>query len=49
MNASALKMCYAALTKGTTALMIELSIAAERLGISAALGEEFALSQPATP
>jgi 3-hydroxyisobutyrate dehydrogenase-like beta-hydroxyacid dehydrogenase len=46
-DASALKMCYAALTKGTTALMTELSIAAERLGISAALREEFALSQGA--
>jgi 3-hydroxyisobutyrate dehydrogenase-like beta-hydroxyacid dehydrogenase len=29
-QASALKMCYAALTKGTTALMTELAIAAER-------------------
>jgi 3-hydroxyisobutyrate dehydrogenase-like beta-hydroxyacid dehydrogenase len=40
-------MCYAALTKGTTALMTELSIAAERLGVSAALHAEFAQSQPA--
>jgi hypothetical protein len=40
-------MCYAALTKGTTALMTELSVAAERLGVSAALREEFAHSQPA--
>jgi 3-hydroxyisobutyrate dehydrogenase-like beta-hydroxyacid dehydrogenase len=46
-DASALKMCYAALTKGTTVLMTELSIAAERLGVGAALREEFALSQPA--
>jgi 3-hydroxyisobutyrate dehydrogenase-like beta-hydroxyacid dehydrogenase len=46
-QASALKMCYAALTKGTTALMAELSIAAERLGVSAALHAEFAQSQPA--
>jgi 3-hydroxyisobutyrate dehydrogenase-like beta-hydroxyacid dehydrogenase len=46
-QASALKMCYAALTKGTTALMTELSIAAERLGVSAALRAEFAESQPA--
>jgi 3-hydroxyisobutyrate dehydrogenase-like beta-hydroxyacid dehydrogenase len=46
-QASALKMCYAALTKGTTALMTELSIAAERLGISDALRAEFAESQPA--
>jgi 3-hydroxyisobutyrate dehydrogenase-like beta-hydroxyacid dehydrogenase len=46
-QASALKMCYAALTKGTTALMTELAIAAERLGVSAALRAEFAHSQPA--
>jgi 3-hydroxyisobutyrate dehydrogenase-like beta-hydroxyacid dehydrogenase len=46
-DASALKMCYAALTKGTTALMTELSIASERLGVGAALREEFALSQRA--
>ena len=46
-QASALKMCYAALTKGTTALMTQLSIAAARLGVSDALGTEFAQSQPA--
>jgi 3-hydroxyisobutyrate dehydrogenase-like beta-hydroxyacid dehydrogenase len=46
-QASAVKMCYAALTKGTTALMTELSIAAERLGVSDALRAEFAASQPA--
>jgi 3-hydroxyisobutyrate dehydrogenase-like beta-hydroxyacid dehydrogenase len=46
-QASALKMCYAALTKGTTALMTELSIAAERLGVSEALRAEFRASQPA--
>ena len=46
-QASALKMCYAALTKGTTALMTELSIAAERLGVRGALDAEFAESQPA--
>jgi 3-hydroxyisobutyrate dehydrogenase-like beta-hydroxyacid dehydrogenase len=46
-QASAVKMCYAALTKGTTALMTELSIAAARLGVSDALRAEFALSQPA--
>jgi 3-hydroxyisobutyrate dehydrogenase-like beta-hydroxyacid dehydrogenase len=46
-QASALKMCYAALTKGTTALMTELSIAAERLGVRNALRTEFADSQPA--
>jgi 3-hydroxyisobutyrate dehydrogenase-like beta-hydroxyacid dehydrogenase len=46
-QASALKMCYAALTKGTTALMTQLSIAAERLGVSDALRVEFAESQSA--
>jgi 3-hydroxyisobutyrate dehydrogenase-like beta-hydroxyacid dehydrogenase len=46
-QASAVKMCYAALTKGTTALMTELSIAAERLGVSDALRAEFGASQPA--
>jgi 3-hydroxyisobutyrate dehydrogenase-like beta-hydroxyacid dehydrogenase len=45
-DASAVKMCYAALTKGTTALMTELSVAAERLGVSAALRQEFSESQP---
>lgn len=44
-QASAVKMCYAALTKGTTALMTGLSIAAERMGISATLRAEFELSQ----
>ncbi len=46
-DASALKMCYAALTKGTTAVMAELKIAAERLGVGAALDAELALSQAA--
>lgn len=45
-QASAVKMCYAALTKGTCSLMTQLSIAAERLGASEALREEFAFSQP---
>ena len=46
-DASALKMCYAALTKGTTAIMTELLIAAERLGVSAPLRAELQASQPA--
>jgi 3-hydroxyisobutyrate dehydrogenase-like beta-hydroxyacid dehydrogenase len=46
-DASALKMCYAALTKGTTALMTELSVAAERLGVGTVLRQEFLESQPA--
>jgi 3-hydroxyisobutyrate dehydrogenase-like beta-hydroxyacid dehydrogenase len=46
-DASAVKMCYAALTKGTTAVMTELLLAAERLGVAAALRAEFAQSQQA--
>jgi 3-hydroxyisobutyrate dehydrogenase-like beta-hydroxyacid dehydrogenase len=46
-QASAVKMCYAALTKGATALMTQLSIAAERLGVGTAVQSEFAQSQPA--
>jgi 3-hydroxyisobutyrate dehydrogenase-like beta-hydroxyacid dehydrogenase len=45
-DASAVKMCYAALTKGTTAIMTELAVAAERLGVSEALRAELAASQP---
>ena len=45
-DASALKMCYAALTKGTTAIMTELALAAERLGVTEALRAELAASQP---
>lgn len=45
-DASALKMCYAALTKGSAALMIQLLVTAERLGVRAALDAEFGLSQP---
>ncbi len=44
-QASAVKMCYAALTKGTTALMTGLSIAAERMGVRGTLRDEFELSQ----
>ncbi len=46
-DASAVKICYAALTKGTTAIMTELKIAASRLGVSEALDAELALSQAA--
>jgi 3-hydroxyisobutyrate dehydrogenase-like beta-hydroxyacid dehydrogenase len=45
-QASALKMCYAALTKGFTALCTELLTAAAALGVSAQLADEFRLSQP---
>lgn len=44
-QASAFKMCYAALTKGLTALATELLTAAEVFGISAALAHEFEGSQ----
>lgn len=40
-DASALKMCYAAMTKGVTALMLELLIAARRLGVDEALEAQF--------
>lgn len=45
-DASALKMCYAALTKGLTALATEQLLAAERLGLAAELQAELADSQP---
>ena len=45
--ASSIKMCYASMTKGLTALCTELLTAAEILGVSEALGEEFKLSQSA--
>ena len=45
--ASAIKMCYASLTKGLTALCTELLTAAEMLGVSNALAAEFQLSQAA--
>lgn len=44
-QASAMKMCYAALTKGLTALCTELLTAAETLGISEALRQQFQQSQ----
>lgn len=44
-DASAVKMCYAALTKGTTALGTELLIAARKLGVDKVLENEFKGSQ----
>jgi len=44
-QASRLKMVYAALTKGTSALSIELLVAAMRMGLYDALINEFKLSQ----
>jgi 3-hydroxyisobutyrate dehydrogenase-like beta-hydroxyacid dehydrogenase len=43
--ASAIKMCYAAWTKGSTALCTELLIAAKALGVFDALKQEFRSSQ----
>jgi 3-hydroxyisobutyrate dehydrogenase-like beta-hydroxyacid dehydrogenase len=44
--ASAIKMCYASLTKGSTALFAELMVAAKALGVHKALIAEFEQSQP---
>ncbi|MCY4412925.1 MAG: DUF1932 domain-containing protein [Caldilineaceae bacterium] len=46
-DASAIKMCYAGLTKGLTALCVELLVAAEALGVREALFAEYNLSQAA--
>jgi hypothetical protein len=45
-QASALKMCYAALTKGLSALLTESMVAAEANGVTLALRDELADSQP---
>ncbi|MUG93519.1 DUF1932 domain-containing protein [Scytonema sp. UIC 10036] len=45
-NASGLKMCYAALTKGLTAIGTELLISAHRLGLDEQLWDEVSTSQP---
>ena len=45
-RASGIKMCYAALTKGTSALHIALLAAAEAMGLSEELRAEFQHSQP---
>jgi len=44
--ASALKMVYAAWSKGTTALLVAVAAAADGLGVASALHEEWARSQP---
>jgi Domain of unknown function (DUF1932) len=44
-DASALKMCYGALNKGTQALWLEVLVAAERLGIAGLLDEQLQASQ----
>ena len=45
-DASAVKICYAALTKGVTALSTELTVAATALGVTDTLWAELADSQP---
>ena len=45
-SASALKMCYAAYTKGSTALLLAIRALAEQAGVSAALRAEWDISQP---
>ena len=45
-RASGIKMCYAAMTKGTSALYIALLTAAEALGLTQELYAEFKSSQP---
>jgi 3-hydroxyisobutyrate dehydrogenase-like beta-hydroxyacid dehydrogenase len=44
--ASALKMCYAAYTKGTSALLLAIRALAEAEGVTAGLLEEWSVSQP---
>lgn len=45
-TASALKMCYAAYTKGVSALLLAIRALAEAEGVTASLLEEWARSQP---
>ncbi len=45
-EASALKMCYAALTKGTTALLCAVTAAADELGVRGALEQQWENDQP---
>jgi len=47
-RASGIKMCYAALTKGTSTLQVALLTVAESLGLGSELHEELAYSQKAT-
>jgi len=46
-DASAIKMCYAGMTKGLTALCTNLLVAAEALGVRDALFDEWGMSQEA--
>lgn len=49
LTASALKMAYAAWTKGSAALLLAIEATAAELGVDALLQEEWALSQPDAP
>ena len=44
-DASALKMCYGALNKGTQALWLEVLIAAQRLGVASTLEQQLSQSR----
>ena len=44
--ASAVKMCYAAWTKGTAALILAVRAVAESEGVATALAEQWRISQP---
>jgi hypothetical protein len=48
-TASALKMCFAAWTKGSAALLLAAAAAAEALGVEDALHDEWAQSIPELP
>jgi len=45
-DAAAVKMCYGAITKGTSALLTELLVAARRLGVEEVLDRELVETQP---
>jgi 3-hydroxyisobutyrate dehydrogenase-like beta-hydroxyacid dehydrogenase len=49
LTASALKMAYAAWTKGSAALLLAIEATAAELGVGALLQDEWALSQPDAP
>ncbi len=48
-TASALKMCFAAYTKGSTALLSAVLAAADNLGVAADLNRHWAMNEPAFP
>ncbi len=48
-RASALKMCYAAYSKGTTALLVSILATAESLNVRDVLNQQWAMDDPAFP